>query len=66
MYVSFSEKRQKKKKKVKNGQKRAKYLKTSAKMYKIWKYLKKGQMIVCDFCTQQTARKGPASEFLRM
>ena len=60
MYVSFS-KVKNHIKILKNGQKRAKYLKTWAKMYKIWKYLKKGQMIVCDFCTQQTARKGPAS-----
>ena len=31
------------------GQKRAKYLKILAKMYKIWKYIEKGQ----------TARMGP-------
>ena len=29
-------------------------------MYKIWKYFEKGQMMACDYYTQQTARKGPA------
>ena len=33
-------------------QKCAKYFKMLAKMYKNWKYLKKGQVIVFDYCTQ--------------
>ena len=32
--------------------KRAKYLKICAKMYKIWKYFEKGQVIACYSCTQ--------------
>ena len=28
-------------------------------MYKIWKYFEKGQVIVCDYCMQKTARIGP-------
>ena len=47
----FSEKGQKK-------IKRAKYLKIWAKIYKIWKYIEKGQVIACDYRTQQPARKG--------
>ena len=39
--------------------KKVKYLKTHAKMYKIWKNYKKGQVIACDYCTELTARKGP-------
>ena len=30
-----------------------------AKMYKILKYFEKGQVTVCYYRTQQTARKGP-------
>ena len=30
-------------------------------MYKIWKYLEKGQVTVCDYRTQQTAKKGPGT-----
>ena len=36
----------------KKGKKRAKYLKIWAKMYKIWKYFEKGQVIACDYRTQ--------------
>ena len=43
---------QKKGPKKKKGQKRAKYLKNWAKMYKIWKYFEKGQMIACEYHTQ--------------
>ena len=28
-------------------------------MYKIWKYFEKGQVIVCNYQTQLTARKDP-------
>ena len=45
----FSEKEQKN---AKKGQRRAKYLKTWAKMYKIWKYFEKRQAIVCNYTTQ--------------
>ena len=27
-------------------------------MYKAWKYFEKGQLIVCDYCMQETARIG--------
>ena len=48
----FSENQQKKKGKKNNNKKRAKYLKIWANMYKIWKYFKKGRVIVCDYHTQ--------------
>ena len=32
--------------------KKAKHLKLCAKMYKIWKYYEKEQVIVCDSCAQ--------------
>ena len=41
--------------------KRAKYLKIWAKMYKIWKYFEKGQLIVCNKRMQYTARIGPGT-----
>ena len=37
---------------AKNCWKRSKYLKICAKMYKIWKYFEKGQVIACYNCTQ--------------
>ena len=43
-------------KSAKKGQKRAKYLKIWAKMYKIWKCFKKGQPHACDYCTHERAR----------
>ena len=36
-----------------------KYLETLTKLYKIWKYILKRQLIACDYCTQKTATKGP-------
>ena len=39
--------------------KRAKYLEIWAKMYKIWKYFEKRQVIACNYCMQQTTRIGP-------
>ena len=53
----FSEKLQKRPKNWKK--KGTKYLKIWAKMYKIWKYFGKRQVIACDYRTQ-TARKCPA------
>ena len=50
------------KKKNLEGQKRAKYLKIWAKIYKISKYIEKRRVIVCDNRTQWTARKGPDHE----
>ena len=41
-----------KKKRAKKCWRRVKYLKIQAEMYKIWKYLKKGQVIACNNCTQ--------------
>ena len=38
--------------------KKTKHLKISAKMYKIWKYFEKEQVIVCNYHMQETARKG--------
>ena len=32
-------------------------------MYKILKYFEKGQVIACDYCTQQTARIGPVGHW---
>ena len=40
------------KKGKKKFKKRVKYWKISAKMYKIWKYFEKGQVIVCNYYTQ--------------
>ena len=36
----------------KRGKEMAKYLKIQAKMYKIWKYFEKGQVIGCDYRKQ--------------
>ena len=51
----FSEKGQK------DDKKRVKYLKIWTKMYKIWKCFEKGQVIACDYCTLQNARKALAA-----
>ena len=45
--------------KGKKGQKRAKYLKIWAKMYKIWKYFEKGQPHACDYRMHEAARIYP-------
>ena len=34
--------------------------KKKAKYSKLWKYLEKGQVIACDYCTHWTVRIGPA------
>ena len=41
------------------SKKTTKHLKIWAKMCKIWKYSKKGQVIVCNYYSQSIARKGP-------
>ena len=58
MRAIFQEKRKKEQKKF---WKKEKYLKSLVTMYKIWKYLEKGQVTVCDYRTQQTAKKGPGT-----
>ena len=47
-------------KKGKKGQKRAKYFKTWAKMYKIL-YFEKGQPHACDYCMHKAATICPES-----
>ena len=42
-------------------------MKIGAKMYKIWKYFEKGQVIVYNNCMQYTARIGPGTiRFIRL
>ena len=48
------------------GRKRAKYLKNWPKMCKIWKHFEKGQVTVCNYHTQQTARIDPIDTTLPM
>ena len=45
--------------KTKKGQKRPKYLKIWAKMYKIWKYFEKGQFHECDYRMHETSWNMP-------
>ena len=44
---------------LEKGQNRAKYLKISTKLYKIWKYFEKGQPHACDHLMHETARIYP-------
>ena len=48
----------------KKGKKGAKYWKTWARMYKIWKYLEKGQPHACNYRTHETARICPGILYL--
>ena len=51
-------------KKNKKGQKRAKYLKIWAKVYKIWKYFEKGYPHAHDYYMHETARMCPGNAAL--
>ena len=46
------------------GQKKAKYLKTWAKMYTTYKYFEKGKPLACDYRTHETSRICPAYVYL--
>ena len=46
------------------GQKKAKYLKTWAKMYTTCKYFEKGKPLACDYRTHETSRICPAYVYL--
>ena len=45
-------------------QKRAKYIKIWAKMFKIWKYFEIGQPHSCEYCIHETARICPLTKQL--